>query len=487
MTSQPVPLEALLSALPDPFQVHGPTQVMVTSLAIDSRAVTPGAIFVALRGQTSDGHRYIGEAIARGAVAVIGEKDTAEFQGATRIVVANSTEALSKIADAFYHSPSRDVTVAGITGTNGKTTTTHMVAAIVNAAGLSAGIIGTLGTSFAGTDLPAANTTPLASELHAFLAQMRDAGIRVVAMEVSSHALALQRVTDVRFEVGALTNVTRDHLDFHKTIEAYAAAKHELFVLAERCILNLDDPHGARWATEFAGKKPLLTYALHRDADLRATDIQLRADGSSFRLNGARFDLRLAGRFNIANALCAIAIARALGVSDEAAMRGLSRIESVRGRMERISDGELDVIVDYSHTPDALQNALEALGEITRGRRLVVFGCGGDRDRGKRPEMGAIAAAHADFTYVTSDNPRSEDPHAIIEDILKGIGDAPHAVQSDRRAAITAAIADARPGDVVLIAGKGHETYQVIGNDVLPFDDAAEARKALEQRAQVRT
>ncbi|HEV2262816.1 MAG TPA: UDP-N-acetylmuramoyl-L-alanyl-D-glutamate--2,6-diaminopimelate ligase [Candidatus Rubrimentiphilum sp.] len=486
MTPQGVLLETLIDALPDPPKVHGRANIFIASLAIDSRAVRPGALFVALRGQASDGHNYIGEAIARGAVAIVCERADPAVRNVTNVVVADSAQALSKIADAFYRSPSRGLTVAGVTGTNGKTTTTHMVAEIVSASGLSAGIIGTLGTSFAGTDEPQSNTTPLASELHAFLAQMRDAGIRVVAMEVSSHALALQRVADVRFAVGALTNVTRDHLDFHQTVEAYAAAKHELFELAERCVFNVDDRYGETWASEVRAKKPVLTYALDGQADLRATGIDLRTDGSSFRLDGSKFELHLPGKFNISNALCAIAIARSLGIADEASARGLAIVESVRGRMERISDGDIDVIVDYAHTPDALQNALAAIGEIARGRRIVVFGCGGDRDRGKRPEMGAIAAHHADFSYITSDNPRSEDPQTIIKEIVKGIGDAPHLVQSDRRAAIASAIADARPGDVILIAGKGHENYQIVGDEILPFDDAAEARKALAQRGGVR-
>lgn len=487
MTPRGVLLETLIAALPDPYEVHGRSNIFIASLAIDSRAVTPGALFVALRGQASDGHRYIGEAVARGAAAVVCERADPATPNVTSVVVADCAQALSKIADAFYRSPSRDLTVAGVTGTNGKTTATRMVVEIVNAAGLSAGIIGTLGTSFAGTDQAQPNTTPPASDLHAFLAQMRAAGIRVVAMEVSSHALALQRVADVQFAVGALTNVTRDHLDFHQTVEAYAAAKHELFELAERCVFNLDDRYGEAWSSEMGARKPVLTYALDCPADLRATDIVLRTDGSAFRLGDLQFELRLPGRFNVSNALCAIAIARSLGIADEAAGRGLLALDFVRGRMERISNGEIDVIVDYAHTPDALQNALRAVGEIARGRRVVVFGCGGDRDRGKRAEMGAIAARHADFCYITSDNPRSEDPQTIIAEIVKGVGDAPHVVQSDRRSAIAAAIADARPGDVILVAGKGHENYQIVGNEALPFDDAAEVRQALAQRGQVRT
>jgi UDP-N-acetylmuramoyl-L-alanyl-D-glutamate--2,6-diaminopimelate ligase len=475
MTESGVPLEMLLQALPQ----------NITSLAIDSRAVTPGALFFALRGEQTDGHRYIDEAVKRGAVAVVSEKSVTLPENVTAILVPDSALALSKIADAFYGSPSRELAVAGVTGTNGKTTVTQMIAAIVNAGDLSAGIIGTIGTTYAGVDRPLANTTPLASELHGLLAQMRDTGVKVVAMEVSSHALTLGRAADVRFAVGALTNVTRDHLDFHKTPESYAAAKRQLFDLAERCVFNADDAHGERWAGEIRGQKPVLTYALQKSADLQAEAIALYADGSTFTLDGLPFELRIPGRFNVANALCAIAVARTLGMSDEVSARGLAALERVRGRMERVGDGPVHVIVDYAHTPDALENALRALRETVSGKRIVVFGCGGDRDRGKRPEMGAVVARNADFAYVTSDNPRTEDPRAIIEAILPGLGDAPHTVEPDRRTAIDLAVRSAEPGDVVLIAGKGHENYQIVGTDVLPFDDAAEARRALAERERV--
>jgi UDP-N-acetylmuramoyl-L-alanyl-D-glutamate--2,6-diaminopimelate ligase len=485
MNESGVPLEMLLQALPQSRVTGGPHAQNISSLAIDSRAVTRGALFVALRGEQTDGHRYIDEAVARGAAAVVSEMSVTLPEKVSAIVVPDSALALSKIADAFYGSPSREIAVAGVTGTNGKTTVTQMIAAIANAANLSAGIIGTIGTAYADVDRPLANTTPLASELHALLAQMRDAGVKVVAMEVSSHALALGRAADVRFAVGALTNVTRDHLDFHKTPEAYAAAKRRLFDFAERCVFNIDDPYGKRWAGELRSRKPVLTYALRQEADLRAEAIALRADGSTFTLDGLRFELRIPGRFNVANALCAIAVARTFGMADEVSARGLAALDRVRGRMERVGDADVQVIVDYAHTPDALEHALLALREAVPGRRILVFGCGGDRDRGKRPEMGAVAARHADFAFVTSDNPRSEDPRAIIDEILPGLGNAPHAVEPDRRTAIGLAVRSAQPGDVVLIAGKGHENYQIVGTEVLPFDDAAEALRALAERERV--
>jgi UDP-N-acetylmuramoyl-L-alanyl-D-glutamate--2,6-diaminopimelate ligase len=485
MSDPGTPLELLLEGLSHSRIAGGGRERNIASLAIDSRAVTPGALFFAVRGQHTDGHQYIGDAVARGAVAIVSEQDVDLPGHVTAIVVPDSSAALSRIADAFYGSPSRELTVAGITGTNGKTTVTHMIAAIVNAAHFSAGIIGTLGTAYDGVEQPLANTTPLATELHALLAQMRDAGVKIVAMEASSHALALERVADVHFAVAGLTNVTRDHLDFHETPQAYAAAKRRLFDLAERCVLNADDPHGARWTDELRATKPVLTYALEAAADLRAEAIGVHSGGSHFQLEGQEFQLRIPGRFNVANALCAIGVARMLGMADDVSARALASLDRVRGRMERIDGGNVEVIVDYAHTPDALESALRALGESAQGRRILVFGCGGDRDRGKRAEMGAVAARLADYTYVTSDNPRTEDPRAIIDAILPGLGNAPHATEPDRRQAIVAAIRGARAGDVVLIAGKGHENYQIVGTEVLPFDDAAEARLALAQRERV--
>jgi UDP-N-acetylmuramoyl-L-alanyl-D-glutamate--2,6-diaminopimelate ligase len=484
MTEPGVLLELLLEGLPD-SRITGGGSVMVSSLSFDSRSVRPGALFFAIAGERTDGHRYLTEAIARGASAVIVERDIDLPPNVASVIVPDSAAALSKIADTFYRSPSRNLAIAGITGTNGKTTVTHMIAAIANAAGLSTGIVGTLGTKFDSIERPLDHTTPLAPELQALLAQMRDKAVKIVAMEVSSHALALDRVSDVRFAVAGLTNVTRDHLDFHETPEAYAAAKRRLFDLAERAVFNADDPHGALWADELRGGKPVLTFGIDGPADIRAENIHMHATGSTFDVDGRHFDLHLTGRFNVSNALCAIGVARMLGIADDVSARGLASVEHVRGRMERINGGNIEVIVDYAHTPDALGSALRALRETTHGRRIVVFGCGGDRDRGKRREMGAVVAQNADYAYVTSDNPRTEDPRAIIEDILPGIAGAPHEIEPDRRRAIAAAIRNARAGDTILIAGKGHETYQIVGKDALPFDDAAEARRALAERERV--
>jgi UDP-N-acetylmuramoyl-L-alanyl-D-glutamate--2,6-diaminopimelate ligase len=480
-----ISLDSLLGSLAQNTRVIGTRDKYVTALTIDSREVRPGALFVALRGEHTDGHRFLSQAVERGAAAVLVEQLCDVPSHVTTIVVPDSTRALSQIADAFYSAPSRDLTIAGITGTNGKTTTSQMTASILTAGGVPCGTIGTIGARFGDREWPLANTTPLAPQLQELLAQMRDLGAKSVAMEVSSHALALQRVADIRFRVGALTNVTRDHLDFHKSFEAYAAAKRRLFDMAPRCVLNADDELGERWARELRVRKPVLTYALRNPADLRPESLDVRADGSSFMVDGHAFHVRIPGRFNVANALCAIAIARSLGIPDSDAARGLEALTRVAGRMDHVRGAGVDVIVDYAHTPDALENVLRTLRETASRRLVVVFGCGGDRDRGKRPQMGEVAARYADYTYVTSDNPRTEDPQAIVDEILPGVGSAPHTVEVDRRTAIEQAVASAQRGDIVVVAGKGHENYQIIGTQALPFDDLAVAREALAQRETV--
>jgi UDP-N-acetylmuramoyl-L-alanyl-D-glutamate--2,6-diaminopimelate ligase len=367
--------------------------------------------------------------------------------------------------------------VFGVTGTNGKTTTTYLLRSIAQAAGVPCGVIGTLGGVYDDRTWALENTTPLALELHRLLAQMRDDGARAVAMEVSSHALALGRVDDVRFRAAALTNVTRDHLDFHGTMAHYIAAKRRLFDLASLAVLNVDDAVGRTFAGEFAAAT---TYAIDRTAQLRATNVVLAGDGTRFEAGGMQLEIALPGRFNLANALAAIGLARAGGFDDDAIVRGLAAARAVPGRMERIGAFGIDAIVDYAHTPDALANVLRAARETTRGRLIVVFGCGGDRDPGKRVEMGRIAAGVADAVIVTSDNPRGEEPAAIAAAVADGIV---AEVILDRRTAIRRAINDARAGDTVVVAGKGHETYQIIGEERLPFDDRDEVRSAFSLRS----
>ncbi len=472
----------------DGARIVGPADRTVESIVHDSRAARPGSAYVAVPGTRVDGHAFVAEALAAGASTIVidaAHAALAEAAGAayTAVIVPETTPALSRLAATFYSNPSAALDVIGITGTNGKTTTAALVAALLDGAGIAAGRIGTLGAEFGGHEWPLANTTPLALELQALLAEMRGLGARAVAMEVSSHALALERVADVRFACAVLTNVTRDHLDFHGSFEAYAAAKRQLFEMAPFAILNRDDPSGAAWARSLSRER-CATYGLDTVADVHAERLEVSARGSAFVVDGQRFVIRLPGRFNVANALAAICVARRFGIEDRESAHVLAAFERVPGRMEHFGGDDVDVIVDYAHTPDALANVLHAARDAGSGRVIVVFGCGGDRDRGKRPEMGRIAHELADRAIVTSDNPRGEEPLEIIGEILAGIPPSARiAVEPDRRSAIRLAIAEAGPGDVVVIAGKGHETYQIAGAQRLHFDDREEAAAALRERA----
>jgi len=455
-------------------RVIGTLPPAIGGLETDSRRVRGGTLFVALRGAHVDGHAFAPAAVAAGAAAVVVENELA--LDVPQIVVPDTRAAISRLADTFFERPSQTLRIAGVTGTNGKTTTVHLIEAIVGAAGSPCAVIGTLGAAFGARRWPLGNTTPLALELQALLAEVRAAGAAAVAMEVSSHALALGRVDDVRFAVAAFTNLTRDHLDFHGSLTEYANAKRRLLSMAPQAVINLDDPAGAAFAREFP---QAATYAIDAPAQIRAEGVRLAADGSSFRVDGSAVELPLRGRFNVYNALAAFGTARALGIPDPAIVRALATVDAVPGRMERIAELGIDAIVDYAHTPDALENVLRAARESTHGRLIVVFGCGGDRDPGKRAPMGEIAARLADRAIVTSDNPRSEDPAAIARAIAAG---GPAEIILDRGRAIRAAIGAAAAGDTVVVAGKGHETYQIVGDRVLPFDDREEVRAAFAVR-----
>jgi UDP-N-acetylmuramoyl-L-alanyl-D-glutamate--2,6-diaminopimelate ligase len=482
-------LTALLASLGE-TRARGGSETAVTALEIDSRKVRAGSVFVALRGERADGHAFVGQAIANGAVAVVVETaragELAVPENVMLVGVADTRRALSRLAATFYGWPSQALSVIGVTGTNGKTTTTHLIQAILEEAGVRCGRIGTLGAQFGGAMWTLENTTPLALELQATLAAMHERGAEAVAMEVSSHALALERVADVEFEIGVLTNITHDHLDFHGSFKTYIEEKRKLFGLAKAAVFNVDDATGLLWDYEDAhsGRRSL-SYSIVDSSDLWAKDLVLSARGSSFSLDGNRVNLNLPGRFNIYNALAALGVARLLGIEDALAARALASVASVPGRMEHFEADGVDVLVDYAHTPDALDNVLRAAREGARGRVIVVFGCGGDRDRGKRPEMGRIASERADRVIVTSDNPRTEDMLAIVDGIVAGIpaGTSAH-VELDRGAAIRQAIAEAAPGDVVVVAGKGHETHQIIGSNVRHFDDRDAVRAALAKRGE---
>jgi UDP-N-acetylmuramoyl-L-alanyl-D-glutamate--2,6-diaminopimelate ligase len=432
--------------------------------------VTDGALFCCVPGAVVDGHDYAAGAVDAGAVALLCERSLPLT--VAQVVVPETRAAMGPVAAVFHGDPSRALDVVGVTGTNGKTTTTHLLQAILEAAGRQAAVIGTL----TGT-----RTTPEATDLQAQLAMLRDSGVKAVAMEVSSHALAQHRVDGTWFRVGIFTNLSRDHLDFHHTLDDYFAAKASLFT-SDRCamaVVNVDDSWGRRLADQ-------LTIPWQPCSLDLVEDIAIHADGSRCRWEGVELRVPLGGRFNLANALGAAVAAKALGVAPAVIAEGLSHAGPVAGRFEPVDAGQpFSVFVDYAHTPDGLEQLLLAAREIAgQGRVLVVFGCGGDRDHTKRAPMGAVAARLADQVVLTSDNPRSEDPSAIIDAVLEGIPERSGLiVEADRRAAIDAALGAAHEGDVVVIAGKGHEATQTTGDAVVPFDDRAVARELMEARA----
>ena len=455
-------LERVIAALA-PREVVGRAPVEVSDLAYDTRAITPGAVFFCVRGANVDGHELAPQALEAGAAALVVERPV--LAEVPQLVVADSRAAMAVAADVFFGHPTHELDVVGVTGTNCKTTTAHLVYAILAAAGRRPGLLGTIEARVAGERRPVVRTTPEAIDLQRTFREMLDAGDRSCAMEASSHASELHRLDRVRFAALVFTNLTPDHLDFHGTMERYFDAKRRLFVGEDPppAAINVDDP----WGRKLAAERPdALTFGLD------AADAEIRPDA----LDG--IDLKLRGRFNVANALGALAAARLLGIDDAAAARGIETLRGVPGRFESVDEGQpFEVIVDYSHTPDSLENALRAARDLAAGRVLCVFGCGGDRDREKRPLMGRIAAELADVPILTTDNPRGEDPLAIIEEVLRGAPDLE--VEPDRRAAIARAVETAREGDVVLVAGRGAEPAQEVAGRMLPFDDRDVAREAL--------
>ena len=458
-------LDELVRATPV-TQVVGDLSVQVTDVVHDSRAVSEGALFCCIPGALVDGHDFAAGAVDAGAVALLCERELP--LDVTQVVVPETRVAMGPIASYFHGSPSRELDVVGVTGTNGKTTTTHLLRSILEADGRSARVIGTL----TGT-----RTTPESTDLQRQFDEFVHDGVTAVAMEVSSHALAQHRVDGTWFRVGVFTNLSRDHLDFHSSLNAYFDAKASLFT-PDRCasaVINVDD----EWGRKLVERLTIPWRPCSLDL---VDDIKLDADESRCRWDGVELRVPLGGRFNLANGLAAALVARSLGVMPETIAAGLAAAGPVPGRFERVDAGQpFSVVVDYAHTPDGLEQLLLAAREVAgQGRVLVVFGCGGDRDRTKRGPMGAVAARLADTAVVTSDNPRSEDPSAIIDAVLEGIEDRSNVlVEPDRRAAIALALHDAHPGDVVVVAGKGHETVQIVGALETPFDDRTVARELL--------
>ncbi len=473
--------------------VEGPLDREVAGITYDSRRVTPGMVFVAIPGRHTDGHEFISTAIDRGATAVICERNGIGSSRATKIKVADVREALARAAISYYQHPSSKLKMIGVTGTNGKTTVVFMVKAILEAAGIKTGLIGTVRYEIGDRVIPAQRTTPESLEVQEMMAQMLRSGCQACVMEVSSHALDQKRVLGIEFDVALFTNLTRDHLDYHGTMENYFAAKQKLFAGLGQgtkegaAVINIDDTFGARLAGQTKVEVEL-TYGLQKAARLRAIRIQLGKDGSRFVVETPerKFACRLPliGRHNIYNALAAVGAGIALRIPVVTLQGALNSMPPVPGRLEMVSLGQpFGVYVDYAHTDDALKNVLTTLREITTGRLLLAFGCGGNRDVGKRARMGKIAGEMADYTIITNDNPRKESPEKIAAQITEGYlsgRSEGFTVELDRRRAIQQIIGKAQAGDTVLIAGKGHETYQEFEDTVVPFDDRLHAQEILE-------
>lgn len=483
-------LKTLASHLKSP-KVTGTLDRDITSLTCDSRRVKKGTLFFALRGEKTDGNAFVESAVEQGAAAVVTET-AIENPRATILTVENARAALADLSAVFFQHPSLALKMTGITGTNGKTTVSFLLKHLCENAGLPSGLIGTVRYEIGERQLPASRTTPESVDLQDLLFQIRGAGCKAAVMEVSSHALAQDRVRGIEFDVAVFTNLTQDHLDYHKTMENYFEAKRRLFEnLAGqlkkkgKAILNMDDRYGMLLAERHGKELPVTTYGVGARADYRASNIKIDFSGTSYRLDvaGKSYLVRLPliGRFNVYNSLAALSAASALGVDLRASIQSMAGAPSAPGRLQAVPvKRQFRIFVDYAHTDDALLNVMKTLRELSPNRLIVVFGCGGNRDRAKRPMMGAAVDRHADYAIITSDNPRKEKPEAIIEDIKQGVRGGSHEVVVDRREAIFRAVAMAQPRDIVLIAGKGHENVQEFADHIVPFDDVEIARQAVE-------
>jgi UDP-N-acetylmuramoyl-L-alanyl-D-glutamate--2,6-diaminopimelate ligase len=487
-----VPLSQLLASTAI-TETNADPQTRVESLCYDSRRAAPGTLFFALRGVKSEGNQFVAQAAELGAIAIA--SDAASVACALPYIrVPDARAAMADMASAFHNHPADTLKVAGITGTNGKTTTAFLIKHLLDADHKRCGLIGTIKYCIGDEEIDAPRTTPESVDLQALLAQMVDAGCKAVAMEVSSHALVQHRVRGIEFDAAVFTNLTQDHLDYHKTMEEYFEAKVLLFTNLPgqknkkgRAIINGDDRYGHLLKARLDKNTKVITYGLGARCDFRATDVKFDATGSSFHLQarGRSYLVRLPliGSFNIYNALAAITTVATMGMEIRAAVAAMARAPQVPGRLERIpAKRSFQVFVDYAHTDDALRNVLRTLRDLKPNRLITVFGCGGDRDRAKRPLMAAAASEFSDWSVVTSDNPRTEDPQHILADIRSGLRGNRHEEIVDREAAIRKAVEIAGPGDIILIAGKGHENYQEFSDGRIPFDDAVVARRAIEAK-----
>lgn len=479
----PTPLSELVAAVHD-ARVPGDVKVgvVVSDVAYRSTDVRPGTLFFAVPGQRWDGHDFAAQSCRDGAAAVVCERPV--DAACPTVLVPRVREAMGPMSAAFFGQPSERLTVVGVTGTNGKTTTTFLLESVFASAGRPPGVIGTTGVRVDRQPVPFERTTPEGPDLQRLLFEMAETGVRAVAMEVSSHGLHQHRVDGTRFACAIFTNLSRDHLDYHGTMEAYFETKARLFTpgLSDAGVVNADSPYGRRLAER--AFVPIVTFALEggAEAEIVARDVEVSKEGLSFRVNGTVIRSPLRGIYNVSNCLGAVAAARLVGIEDGAVEDGIASLRGVPGRMEPVEVGQpFTVLVDYAHTPDSLEHVLRAARGMTSGQVVVVFGCGGDRDRTKRPWMGRAATSLADVTVVTSDNPRGEDPLAVIAEIEPGAkaGGGRFTIEPDRRAAIAMALSEARPGDVVVIAGKGHETGQQFADRTVPFDDRLVAAEEL--------
>ncbi len=490
-------LQELLFLLPA-AEIHGSTDGLIEGITDDSRRVKPGMMFVCFSGHKVDGHQYIQQAYESGATAVLVEKSGVFPPGLTVIKVLDTRKAVQLLIPFFYDYPSRAMRLIGVTGTNGKTTTTHLIRAVLLQAGFKVGLIGTIHALIGDQVRVVRNTTPDVVEMQEMLAEMAASGIEYVVMEVSSHALELERIAGCEFDTAVFTNLSQDHLDFHGSMDNYLQAKMKLFTglnnsqsvkLSKYAIINIDDQSALTLITECSCS--VISYGAKGQGELQAYDIAVRADGAHFAVTGTFgnmvLNMKITGLFNVYNTLAAIGAALAEKIDPLLIQQALESFQTVPGRFELVDEGQpFTVIVDYAHTPDGLENILKTAKEFAKRRIIIVFGCGGDRDKTKRPLMGRVACRYGDVVIATSDNPRSEDPMAILKDIEIGIKEAltdkkQYEVIPDRRCAIKQAIQIANPDDIIIIAGKGHETYQILKDKTIPFDDSEIARSLIEE------
>jgi len=469
--------------------IKGEKALEINEIRYDSRDVEKGDLFICIQGFKTDGHKYIDDVIDKEANVVVIDKELDSYDNSiTYIKVADSRKAMAVLAKNFFENPLKEIDLIGVTGTNGKTTTTYLIKEILNQSGYKTGLIGTIEVFNGEESINASRTTPESLDIYRYLAKMREKGVKYTVMEVSSHALALNRVDTMDFKAAVFTNLTQDHLDYHKTMDRYATEKVKLFKKLKSdgtAIINNDDNYAQLFKD--TTQQDIITYGIEKESELQPNEIELSLEGVKFNLNDFKYNLNLTGKFNIYNSLAAVGVAKSLGIKEDLIKKSLEGIEGIPGRFETINRGQdFTVIVDYAHTPDSMINVLRAVQHFEHNDIIVVFGCGGERDKKKRPIMGEIAVQYSDYVVVTTDNPRSEVPETIIEEIVEGIKESeystPYTIEVEREDAIYEAVGKAKKGDVVVIIGKGHETYQVFADKTIDFNDKAVAKAAIQKK-----